>query len=454
MPPAKRKTPANAVKAENLADLDLGDNSRIIEFDVESPVLCRALMTAGYKNYLGLARDEAILDAVREEAPEFAASFYLMDPEDRNCSRNNAEVVILKPRTVRGLRSGIKNARLKEIWWTERSLRQRLSGRLLLWWHRHVRKRIGKESALEVILEHGEKVILRRVKKCDVRTKLRARRYISPKMGIMGFLKELNREGIRYVVLRWFEDLPRPPPGEDIDFLVHDDDLEKMTDVLNNASGTLPCDLYSVSGLPGSSYLGMAYFPPFIAEDILRDRMLYEDYAYVPCPEHHFLSMAYHAAYHKAERSGLPERAGMGSEEAPGEHPYSEILRDLAGAIGKKIEPALTDLHNALSEEGWNPPGDVLRKLGRRSPWVAGLLPRRENRSEKGELMAFVVREWAAERNMIDEIVSWLEKHGLEILKVKRFDEKQQRKVSRLLRGGNWHAGPWPVGGGRAWTCA
>src|SRR5262245_36885008 len=56
-------------------------------------------------------------------------------------------------------------------------------------------------------------------------------RYIDPVFGIEEFCSILNQRGVRYTILRWFEDLPHLAKGDDIDMLVHDDDLPKIKDL-------------------------------------------------------------------------------------------------------------------------------------------------------------------------------------------------------------------------------
>ncbi|MCH8567414.1 MAG: hypothetical protein LAT67_04095 [Balneolales bacterium] len=94
------------------------------------------------------------------------------------------------------------------------------------------------------------------------------KRHIPRSLGVDGFLNLLNKKNCRYVVIRWFDELPKIEYGEDIDILVHDDDAEVVDKILvrSTRKGTIPCGLYSVSGLSSYAYRGIAYYPPYIAE--------------------------------------------------------------------------------------------------------------------------------------------------------------------------------------------
>jgi len=189
-------------------------------------------------------------------------------------------------------------------------------------------------------------------------------RFIDPTLDVEGFFSLLNKRGIRYTILRWFEDLPNLKQGDDIDMLVHDDDLAKIKDLFVVLPTGTPCDIYSVWPLPGSSYRkGVAYYPSHIAQEILDTSIAYKDIYRVPDPKHHFLSLAYHAVYHKAEESRLAYSRNKPLAVVDGQRSYSEKLMALGAACGVKVSPDLQSLHQLLTEQGWTPRLDVLRRI-------------------------------------------------------------------------------------------
>ena len=200
-------------------------------------------------------------------------------------------------------------------------------------------------------------------------------RYIDPTLDVGDFFSLLNKRGIRYTILRWFEDLPNLKKGDDIDMLVHDDDLAKIKDLFVVLPTGTPCDIYSVAALSGSSYCkGVAYYPPHIAQEILDTSIMYKDIYRVPDPKHHFLSLAYHAVYHKAEESGLPCSKDSPVTTPIGERSYRESLLTLGESLGVKVIPDLQSLHELLTRCGWTPRLDVLHRIAICSKWLTSLV--------------------------------------------------------------------------------
>ena len=68
--------------------------------------------------------------------------------------------------------------------------------------------------------------------------------------------------------------------------------------------------------------------------------------------------------------------------------------------------------------------------------------------SVEGELVVFIVREWAYERNLLPWICQNLRNFGFDIKLVQELDEQQKQNATSKIRGGNWGAGPRPVSGG------
>src|SRR5690606_36542489 len=127
--------------------------------------------------------------------------------------------------------------------------------------------------------------------------------------------------------------------------------------------GLIRCDVYSVSGLAGSGYKGIAYYPPHLARAILERAVHHASGAMVPCDRDHFYSLAFHALYHKGLRSGLPvSTPGVQREPAP-EHDYTEILRHLADKEGIATEIEMGALDGELARAGWRPPIDFMERV-------------------------------------------------------------------------------------------
>jgi len=199
-------------------------------------------------------------------------------------------------------------------------------------------------------------------------------RYIDPSVGIEEFCSILNQRQVRYTILRWFENLPQLAKGDDIDMLVHDDDLARIKDLFVVMPTKISCDIYCVSALPGASYRkGVPLYPSHLAREILETSVMYKQIYRVPDAKRYFLSLAYHAVYHKAEMSGLPCAKGHPLALFPGQRSYMEKLLSLAEACGIEVSPDLQSLHELLTECGWTPRNDTLPIIAKGSAWLTSL---------------------------------------------------------------------------------
>ncbi|WP_019506515.1 hypothetical protein [Pleurocapsa sp. PCC 7319] len=286
-----------------------------------------------------------------------------------------------------------------------------------------------------------------------------ARRYISPVLGVEGFFKILTEKQVRYTILRWFEDLPAIMPDEDIDMLVADEDVEIIELLLQKQPGIIPCDLYTVSGLPGTAYKNMAYYPPLLAEKILQESITFRSYFRIPNREIHFFSLAYHAIYHKGLNSGIPisvnDNKNSKLDSTP-EHEYTQILKEMAQSLNIEIDITLESLHEYLSSINWRPSQDTLARLDSSNIWLqekyqsildtdSGLDANSLN--IKG-LAVFFVRRKALELKLEHKIIELLVREGFNLIESKVLTSEEVKQVKYKIRGGNWGKGPWPDSGG------
>ncbi|MEI4197904.1 hypothetical protein [Roseovarius sp. E0-M6] len=190
------------------------------------------------------------------------------------------------------------------------------------------------------------------------------------------FFRRLDDEGIRVVVLRWFEALPHIAPGHDLDILIADDAIDRVQALMSCWPEGQRVDCYSETGLRGTGYLppsadNVPAFPPAIAAAILGTARRCDGGWWVPGPREHALALAYHAIYLKGYASGLPPDDRTPSSTI-GSHDYSAVLTELTARIGVPLEPPVTmsSLDRMLAREGWRPPPDHLRRLAARNPWI------------------------------------------------------------------------------------
>lgn len=279
---------------------------------------------------------------------------------------------------------------------------------------------------------------------------VRARPRIPLRLGVAGFFEELERRKVRYVVLRWFNTLPHVGPEEDVDLLVDDADVSKLLDLLPLGYVGIPCDVYSASGLPGTDYRGVAYYPPQLAEQILANAFKINALCRVPAPSDYFFSLSFHAVYHKGLASGLPTSLpGLKPLRSP-DHDYHAVLAELAHRQGIRCDLTLEGLDDFLAAAGWRPSHDALARLMGHNPWIQARFfknPPTGPAWARG-LSVFLIRRVAVERNAVEWLVRLIEQSGFEVLLVKSLTPAERLKAEARIRGGNWRAGPWPVSGG------
>lgn len=260
-------------------------------------------------------------------------------------------------------------------------------------------------------------------------------------MSVAQFIEHLNKKGCRYVILRWFEDLPHVEYGGDIDLLVHDDDAAILDSVLtwSPRKGGIPCDVYSVSGLPSYSYKEIAYYPPVVAQQLLERSEQHHSGAKVPSETDYFYSLIFHALYHKGYESGLSEDGFQAPKVSNPGHDFQTVLAEMAKKEGVAVEINMNALDALLAEKGWRPTLDMLEKLGHDNEWCAKLANEiLKDMPEIPGLAVFIIREAAASPADEKNVKGELEKNGFHIVRSKKLNEEEKQHAAQQLRGGNW----------------
>ena len=276
----------------------------ILEIDPPNGKVASVLHAAGYTNYLSAAIDQSQLESIAAGHPGLRDRLAVYH-SSKIVRQNNAEVLILHRRVAGNvaLFRPIRHARF--VAWECRPTLACLFATLigLLQWI------LGRLKWPTVLQSTGApRLIVFPVRR--PRPHRGARRFIPHQIGVEGFLRRLQHDNIPHAVLRWFDSLPAIAPGEDLDLLVDDAHLETVRKILTNGVGIQPIDLYSVSGHSGSDFRGMPYYPPNCASQMLDGAIVHRNLCRVPALREHFLSLAYHAVYHKGSASGLADHAG------------------------------------------------------------------------------------------------------------------------------------------------
>ncbi|MCD6527970.1 MAG: hypothetical protein J7K75_13370 [Desulfuromonas sp.] len=261
-------------------------------------------------------------------------------------------------------------------------------------------------------------------------------------------LEQFEQRDIPYVVLRWFEEVPLTVQQEqsfheDVDLLIEPEKMDQIAELAGSFRGKMKCDLYSTTAKLGTSYLGMPYYPPVMAQEILAQRVKYKDQFYIPCPLHHFNGLAYHLVYHKGLESGIPSGCKLTTNPAP-KRPYQQKLEEL----GEKLQIPLPQpytllaLHEYLKSVHWDMPYDLLERWPRQNDWQRFLIEREKTLlqpwAEKlPQLAVFFLRSDIVDAGAVEEVYTLLEQK-FTLLEKQQLNHEQQRRVMRMVRGGNW----------------
>jgi hypothetical protein len=393
------------------------------------------LVQSGFNNYLGLKSNVNPLNEIQSKSSKLSSSYCELRSR-KQIFQNNADVLIFSGWSATCLLDSVNYRHAEFLIISPIGLKS-LFITLPLWLQRLCRSQLRLVHRTSFITSHGKRqyLITFRVPKP---TGPFASYYISPEIGVQGFFDILNQNKIEYVVLRGFEKLPSIGADDDIDILVEDRDFDRMRDLLPNKVGLIPVDIYTTSGLPGSDYLKMAYYPPDVARKILREREFYSNSFYAPNAENHFLSLSYHAVYHKGLRSGLPARTEEVKTQQILENKYYSTLSCLASRLGITADLTLDGLDKYLEKKGWAPPVDTLSRLGFHNEWVAKWCENRDIDISNGEVIVHILREYATKNNLENEILKLLEFYGLEIILTKQLTTVEKQIAAKEIRGGNW----------------
>jgi hypothetical protein len=409
-------------------------STKMIVDDARSAALVAALVERGWPNVLALA-DRGRLEDLRRAAGPLAAKLHPMRAPEQALSSDA---------TVRWL-DGDSDSLL----WSRRSLRKldwiAVRPRAALQVPLLARRLAGLAGPAGSLTIAGERWKLLRARG---ERKVRPRRWLSPEIGIAGFFAELERRRVRWMVLRWWDELPDRASG-DVDLLVDDEDAPAFLEALGGKVGTIALDVYAAHGSRGMAFGGACYYPSGIAKGMLA-RSRVERGIRIPSPEDAFLSLAFHAVYHKGPRSGLATGLVGVTPDAKPKHDFAAILPRLAREAGIEIrgEPTMEALDELLAARGWRPPHDTLRKWSHKNPWIRAKWFRDARRRARPGWCVFVVRRSALELDLVGRIEREIAGHGFDLVERLPLDGDAAERFRVHARGGNWGRDEYVLDGG------
>ncbi len=264
--------------------------------------------------------------------------------------------------------------------------------------------------------------------------------YLQSNTDLSSFLINLKQMQIEYVVLRFFESLPKTPDG-DIDLLINSKSFLKFTEVpgISVFPPGYKVDIYLDKNVDDLDF--SPYYPYALSRSILSDKVLAKDLFYHPNKRNYFFSLLYHIAYHKAEASGWPSFIQQKSNEKEAvKNKYTKTIEALARQLGMNAPTTLEQVHNLLTKNGWAAPIDTIRRYAivRESTFLNYLAKPVYPDNEKGEVLVFVLRQWLIDLNLHKKTTEWFEEQGLKLIDLVMMNTKEQERARYGVRGGNW----------------
>ncbi len=279
------------------------------------------------------------------------------------------------------------------------------------------------------------------------------------------FFAALNDAKIRYVVLRWFDEVPLTKAAEqncrmDVDLLADFARLKEIVRIATRFPGTIKCDLYTNTGKLATAYKKYPYYPPILAEEILNERELFHKTFFVPSPAMHLKSLAYHLVYHKGTESGIPTGTEIASDPNP-KREYQKFIESLGEQtrVNLKRPFTLLGLHEHLKSAGFAMPHDLMVRWPQQHDWMRWLTWHEEQPFENFARalpngIVFLLRADAYEPAVEAKALELLQSK-FRVLKTERLAPEQIHRVMRSVRGGNWveHRDGVLVEPRVAWVC-
>ena len=262
------------------------------------------------------------------------------------------------------------------------------------------------------------------------------------------FLSLLTLKKINYVLLRWPEKIIRNDNLTDVDILVADEStilIEKYI-VRNPFTGGIRLDIFSTSGMPGYNYKNMAYFPPHVANQILKTAIISEQNIKLPSPINYYKSLLFHLVYHKSKvLFNHKDSSSFNSIDLEINPENSKHLKEAQNTINKpplKEPITLRKIHQYLKNSKWSPPLDMLLKLSINNYVLTEIASSFKKSFDIREgLIVFIIRDNPLREEVINYVISNLPKYNFKLLSNNYLTSKQVKVVSAQFRGGNWGGG-------------
>jgi len=259
------------------------------------------------------------------------------------------------------------------------------------------------------------------------------------------FSANLRTMEIPIVVLRWWDAIPlttdeKKQYKDDVDCLINENDIWPIIKLAAKHPGGIKVDLYGICGRNGTSYKGLPYYPPTLAQKIYQSR-IWNNGFFIPSGDVYKLSFIYHVVYHKGTDAGISFDQSDTAQQSNKFH--KELLK--LGESDLSLKSAgltLLDMHEYLKKHGWSMPVDLMSRWRGNKEVIAQFKCLEEDKLSKlakklKGLVVFIIREDAYIGNSIDLIRSMLAER-FNILLEHQLSTSQSDAIMTNTRGGNW----------------
>lgn len=258
---------------------------------------------------------------------------------------------------------------------------------------------------------------------------------LSETIGISGFIDFLTQNKIRYVVPRFYENLPNLDSEDaDLDIIVDKDDLRKVSSFLGSNPGSIPVDVYTSNG---NDYHGISYIPPVKATQVLDNAIIGPGGALIPDKQDAIDLIVYHILYHKGYLSGIPSVHNKYNSAHEKNNKYLRVIRPLCDSLGFEVGNTLEEMDIYMVSAGWRPALDTLNKMAAWNSWVRDTLS--STVPEIVPLYAFILKEGVRSNGYDELIKDGLQKEGFILVEERELIGDVKQNAITDLRGGIWN---------------
>lgn len=421
----------------------LAKKRRLAAFGIETPSFISWLEAIGIEEYKVRFNSRDIVRALGERVMEKEVGVYL-DPEEIRYSYG--DILFVEGRAIYCLSKSASFKRYEEIYIRPHSPYQIMYSVVKFFRYVIFGYRLSLGSPPLVVADNRYWINLVVRKTTHRREKECVRIYLPVQWTYKDLFTNLNRENIPYVVLRWWEQLPCGSANQEIDILIDDDYRSYLLTLVNSKKpGSRALDIYTVSGINYPTE-ETTYYEPEKAREILLSAIIYPPLGCkIPSPYQAFVSLAYHALYHKGFYSGLASSYGKG--EGCGK--YYDTLKRESIALGISCELSMESLDAYLASVGWRPPLEKLANLSLRNDWIrrhfftdGKLVFKRKAEKYIG---AFILRRECEDYQVSNRVSQLLVDFGFKIVSRIPIAEEKVVEFSEKTRGGNWGSENPPI---------